>query len=175
MLKKILIASILSCSLSFATGFEVGAKIKVVKRDGGIINTVIREMEYKLKDRKFNCIDSNGNFFKVAFNNVDKITTKRGIKFKSSSSNSKYNVQNLRLIDGESVDCGIAKSITIWVSPNSAISPHRLKITDYKKYNSLEVSNAITSDTKGIIIELMDGRRITVPVSKNEIKSIIFE
>ena len=176
MLKKIILASILSFSLSFASGFEVGTNIKVVKRDGGVINTVIRKMDYKMDKRKFRCIDSNAKFFKVPFENVNKITTKRGVKFKSTSSSGyKYHVLNFKLVNGESIDCGLTQSVTLWVSPSTIVSSHRLTITDYDKYNSVEVSNAITTHTKGIIIELIDGQRITVPVSKEDVKSIIFE
>ena len=175
MFKRIIVASILSFSLSFASGLEVGANIKVVKRDGSVINTVIRKMDYKIDKRKFSCVDANTHFFKVPFDNVDKITTRKGVKFKSlSSSGYKYNVLNLRLVNGKSIDCGITKSITVWVSPSGMSSSHRLTITDYNKYNSIEVSNS-TTNTKGIIIELIDGRKITVPVSKEEVKSIIFE
>jgi len=176
MFKKIIIASVLSFSLSFAGGFEVGTNIKVLKRDGGVINTVIRKMDYKMNKREFKCIDANAHFFKVPFDKVNKITTRRGVKFKSiSSSGYKYNVLNLKLVNGESIDCGITQSITVWVSPSTMVSSHRITITDYDKYNSVEVSNPTATHTKGIIIELIDGQRITVPISKEEIKSIIFE
>ena len=170
MFGKFFVFCILFVSIGFASGFEAGSYVKVTKTDGGVISGTIKKVR---ANAKFECYDSSKHFFKIAANRVTKLTAQKGMKFSNLTGSYKHKVIELKLTNGESVYCGFTKSITLEIQRSGTIRP--FTITDGARYVSAEIIEKITKPSKGIIIELLSGERITVPVDKKDVRSIIFE
>jgi len=171
MLKVLFTFCILLVSIGFGAGFEPGSNVIITKNNGKVISGVIKKVR---ANAKFECIDDNGKLFKIPTHKVEKITAKKGMRFLNVLGSYKHKVAKLKLINGESVFCGITKSITLDIINPSTHKSHPFTVTDQSKYSSAKIVDTLTQTSKGIIIELNNGQRIEVPVAKEDIKSIIF-
>jgi hypothetical protein len=173
--KKILFALVLllwSVSTLHAAGFEPGAFIRAVDKNGETIEGTIIGYD---NNPEVSLLDKSGHYFKVHIKNAKRISGVAG-QTVLTGGGTKLGVIKMDMTDGQSVTAGLNSNAIVKI--DMGIKGQRtVWVTDAAKYQYVEVVDK-TAGGRGdgfMKVKLINGEIISVPVKKSDIHSIIFE
>ncbi len=155
---------------AWAAGFEPGAGVRAVEKDGTEITGAILNYE---NAPEISCMDKSGHYFKLPLKEIKRITHVSGQSY-ITGGGTKLPVLNLDMINGQTVHCGLNQHGIVKIDMSHK-GKRNLWLTD-ARYKVVEVAGADKADTNGQMkVRLIDGRIVNVPVKKSDVHSIIFE
>lgn len=163
---------ILSAAVVHAAGFDTGAFIRAVERNGQEIEGTITKYVNK---PEISLLDKSGHYFKINLKNVKRISGETG-QTVMTGGGTKLNVVKFETVDGQSVSGGLTTNAIVTIDMGLK-GPRDIWITDYARYKYVEVVDRGTSgrDDGYMKVRLLSGQIIQVPVKRDEIHSILFE
>lgn len=175
MLNKIfyfVVLILLQTSIVYAAGFEPGAMIRAVEKNGQVVEGTILNYE---NTPEISLLDKSGHYFKIHIKDVRKISGVAG-QTVITGGGTKLHVIALDLVNGQSVSGGLNTNCIVKI--NMGVKGQRtVWITDPNKYQFVEiVEKTAGGPSDGLMkVYLTNGQIIEVPVKKSDIHSIVFE
>lgn len=154
----------------FAAGFEPGANVKAIEKDGSELVGVIASYE---NNPEISCLDKSGSYFKLNLKDIRKITYVAGQNYMTGGG-TKLPVLSFEMVNGQTILGGLNQHGIVKIDMGYK-GKRNLWLTD-TRYKVVEVISAVKTDRDGQMkVMLTNGRIITVPVKKSDVHSIIFE
>jgi|GEM_PF-1990263 len=175
MLKKsfiVVLLLVMTVAAAQATGFEPGAMMRAVDKNGEEITGTIVKFE---ANPEISLLDKSGHYFTLKLKDVKRISGVAG-QAVMTGGGTRLAVVKFDLVDGQSVSAGLSTSAIVKLDMGVR-GQKNVWITDYAKYRYVEIIDpaAIGQGEGSMKVRLMDGRIIHVPVKKADVHSIIFE
>jgi hypothetical protein len=154
----------------FAAGFEPGANVRAVEKDGTEIVGVIASYE---NAPEVSCIDKSGSYFKLSLKDIKRISAVSGQTYMTGGG-TKLSVLSFEMVNGQTVLGGLSMNAAVKIDMGYK-GKKNLWLTD-TRYKVVEVVEAVKADSGGQMkVLLTNGKIIAVPVRRDEVHSIIFE
>ncbi len=166
----LVIAIVFSSATLHAAGFEPGASVRAMDKNGNVIEGIIVNYEV---GPEISCLDKAGSYFKPSLKEIRRISPVPGQTYMTGGG-TKLQVLNLETVGGQSVPCGLSSHGIVKI--DQGIKGKRNLWVTETSYKFAEVVDQVQAGSGGQMkVRLMDGRIISVPVRKDEVHSIIFE
>ncbi len=166
----LVIAIVFSAAALYAAGFEPGASVRAMDKNGNEIAGIMVNYEV---GPEISCIDRTGSYFKPSLKEIKRISQVPGQTYMTGGG-TKLPVLNLETVGGQSVLCGLNSHGIVKI--DQGIKGKRNLWLTETSYKFAEVIDQAKGGSGGQMkVRLMDGRIITVPVRKDEVHSILFE
>jgi hypothetical protein len=175
MMKRILLLVMLMMMAALtvqAAGFEPGALIRAVEKNGEEIKGTLMKFE---ANPEISLLDKSGHYFKLQLKNVRRISGVAGQTVMTGGGSS-LNVLKFDMVNGPSVSAGLSSNAIVKIDMGVK-GQRNIWITDYAKYKYVEVIDreAAGPGNGYMKVRLLDGQIIRVPVKKADVHSILFE
>lgn len=153
-----------------AAGFEPGANVRAVEKDGTELVGLIAGYE---NNPEISCLDKSGSYFKLHLKDIRKITHVAGQTYMTGGG-TKLPVLSFEMVNGQTILGGLSQHGIVKIDMGYK-GKRNLWLTD-ARYKVVEVVETGKTGTDGQMkVLLNNGQTITVPVKKSDIHSIIFE
>lgn len=175
MIKKsllVILLLVLSAVAAQAGGFEPGAAIRAVEKNGEEITGTIVKFE---ANPEISLLDKSGHYFKLKMKDVKRVSGVVGQKV-TTGGGTALHVLKFDLVDGQSVSAGLSSNAIVKLDMGVR-GQRNVWLTDHAKYKYVEVVDvgAAAPGDGNMKVRLMNGQIIHVPVKKADIHSIVFE